>query len=124
MKKSNPKVLGKIDFLKTRILKSETVEIPEWGGCFIVQEMTGTQRDNFEAYVLSQKQSEEDKDHRGIRTAIIINTVVDEQGKPLFSDLDAADISSKPASILDRIAGVGLRLSGMKQAVIEKEIKN
>lgn len=117
-------ILGKIDFLKLRPLKTEEVEIPEWGGSFIVQEMTGTQRDNFETYMLSLQSDESSSNHKGIRTAIIINTVVDQSGKPLFSDLDAADISKKSAAILDKIAGVGLKLSGMKAAVIEEAVKN
>lgn len=114
-------ILTKKDFLKSRPLKTEIVPIPEWDGEVIVQEMTANQRDAFEEWVLQKG----DKDSpKGTRVAIIINTVVDEEGKQIFSDLDAPDLGKKPAEIIDRIASAGLRLSGMSEATIEEGIKN
>lgn len=112
--------LTKKDFLKDRPLKIERVPVPEWGGDAIVQEMSAVQREKFEEWVLSK----ETDSPKGTRVAIIINTVVDENGKPLFSDLDAMDLGMKPAAIIDRIASAGLRLSGMKEDAVEEEVKN
>ena len=113
-------MLTKNDVLKKRDLRREIVAIPEWGGSLYVQEMTALQRDRFEEWVLNKG----DNSPKGTRVAIIINTVVDEDGQPMFSDLDAADLGNKPADIIDRIAGVGLKLSGMSDAVVEEERKN
>jgi len=115
------KILTKRDVLKQKTLKTETVDIPEWGGSLIVQEMTAAQRDSFEDWVLSKG---DDKSSKGTRVAIIINTVVDENGKPFFTDLDALELGKKPGIIIDRIASVGLRLSGMSEGSIKEEVKN
>jgi hypothetical protein len=115
--------LTKIDILKPRPLKTEIVPVPEWGGEVIVQEMTAAQRDEFETFALMKREAK-DESPKGIRVSIIINTVVDENGKPLFTDLDAPDLAKKPGTIIDRIASVGLRLSGMTEAVVEEQSKN
>lgn len=119
--------LTKTDILKQTALKREVVQIPEWGGEVIVQEMTALQRDQFEEWVLKKGEAHKESP-KGTRVAIVINTTVDEDGNQLFSDLDAPDLNKKPAKIIDRIASVGLRLSGMEDAVdespLEEEIKN
>lgn len=117
------KLLTKKDFLKKRPLKQTTVEVPEWGGHVIVQEMTALTRDRFEEWVLSKGENNQN-DAKGTRVQIIIATVVDENGKPLFSDLDAPDLASKSGNIIDRISSEGLKLSGMSEAVLEEETKN
>lgn len=54
----------------------------------------------------------------------IINTVVDENGEPIFNDLDAPDLLKQSGIIIDRIAQVGLKLSGLAGDSVEEEIKN
>lgn len=114
------KVLSKKDIFKQTALKTEVVPIPEWGGDVIVQEMTAIQREKFEEWVMSK----DDKSIKGTRVAIVINTVIDEDGKQMFNDLDAMDLGKKPASIIDRIASVGLKLSKMSSTTVEEEAKN
>lgn len=113
-------ILSKNDILKQDNLKTEVVSIPEWGGDVIVQEMTAIQRDKFEEWVMKK----DDDSAKGTRVAIVINTVVDENGKQVFTDLDTMDLGKKPANIIDRIASVGLELSGMNSSVVEEKVKN
>ncbi len=113
-------LLTKADVMRHTELKKELVKIPEWGGSLWVQEMTSIQRDYFEAWTMEQPKGSV----KGTRIAVILNTVVDEKGKPFFTDLDIPDLEVKPADIIDRIAAVGLRLSGMTEAAQENERKN
>jgi hypothetical protein len=112
--------LTKNDILKQKKLKTEIVDIPEWGGSIIVQEMTAAQRDSFEAWTLSQGEG----NTKGMRVAILIHTVVDENGKQIFTDLDMPDLAKKSGVIIDKIAAVGLRLNGMTEEAVEEEVKN
>lgn len=110
--------LSKIDILKVKELKRELVNIPEWGGDVWVQEMTGVQRDRFDTWVVEKKET------GGMRLRIVIATVVDEEGKPMFSDIDIPDLASKSGKAIERLSDVGMRLSGMTEEAKKEEIKN
>jgi hypothetical protein len=110
--------LSKLDILKVKELKRELVNVPEWGGDVWVQEMTGVQRDRFDTWVVEKKET------GGMRLRIVIATVVDEEGKPMFSDIDIPDLASKSGKAIERLSDVGMRLSGMTEEAKKEEIKN
>ena len=114
-------ILTKQAILKPKKLKREVVEVPEWGGDVLVQEMTATQRDAFEDWSMTQRKEDT---HKGTRVMCMINTVVDENGKPIFTDLDAPDLLKQSGIIINRIAQVGLELSGLAGDSVEEELKN
>jgi hypothetical protein len=114
------KVLGKFDILKSKTLKKELVEVPEWGGSVWVQEMTAEQRDKFDNWVVKRK----DGEASGMRLRVLIATVVDEHGKSMFTDLDIPDLKNHSSRATTRLSEVGLRLSGMTEEAKAEEIKN
>lgn len=115
------KVLDKKSVLKAGNLQKQLVEVPEWGGAVWVQEMTALARDRFDAWLMDNR---ENKNSAGIRVQVVVATVVDENGKPMFNDLDVGDLNSKSSKAINRIAEVGMRLSGLSEAVVEEEVKN
>lgn len=110
--------LSKLDILKVKELKRELVNVPEWGGDVLVQEMTGEQRDRFDNWVVEKKET------GGMRLRIVIATVVEESGKPMFTDLDIPDLASKSGKAIERLSDVGMHLSGMTEEAKKEEIKN
>lgn len=111
-------VLSKLDVLKKHELKKQLVEVPEWGGSLWVQEMTGESRAEYDVWLSSRPGI------GGLRFRIVIATVVDESGKPLFTDLDIPDLMTKSAAAIERLAEVGAALSGLGPKRLEEKVKN
>jgi len=111
------KVLTKDDILNSKDLKSEKVEIPEWGGAIYIRTITGLERDQFEASMT------ETEGIKNLRAKLVVLTAVDSEGKRLFSEKDAAELGRKNAAALDRCFKVAQKLNGWGVEV-EKITKN
>ena len=114
------KVLGKIDVLKVTELQRELVAVPEWGGSVWVQEMDAAARDRFDAWVVKRAGNEVG----GMRLRVLIATVVNEDGTPMFSDLDIPDLMKKSSRATSRLSDVGMKLSGMNEEAKVETVKN
>jgi hypothetical protein len=102
-------------------LKTESVDVPEWGDgvSILVSEMSGLARDAFyakkEAGKVSISESQAD---------LLLATVVDESGALVLDGSDVAALRAQGSAILDRIATVAVRLNGMQPAAVEDAVKN
>jgi hypothetical protein len=102
-------------------LKSERVDVPEWGEgvTVIVSEMTGLARDAFYAKKdgskVSISQSQAD---------LLLATIVDESGESVFDESDVDMLKALSSTVLDRLANVAVRINGMGQAAVEDAAKN
>lgn len=119
MTETKKKILVKGDFLRKRVLNSEEVPVPEWGGVVLVREMTAAERDLYEQWTL-----EENADKTEIRARLVAFTVIDEDGKPVFSDIDIPDIKKLSGKIIARITRKSFELSGMLGEAREELTKN
>jgi hypothetical protein len=99
--------LTKNDILKHK-LKTETIDIPEWGGRVIVSEMSGKARDNF---VLAHAKMTREQDDKNITALYAAYTLVDENGELLFCVDDVEELGKRSGSALDRIFDVAERLN-------------
>ena len=116
-------ILTRDQILKADDLKQETVKVPEWGGEVIVSTMTGAERDAFEWEVYGSNPREHNIEN--IRAKMIAATLIDENGKHLFSTAkDVLAIGQKSARALDRIFSVARRLNGFGMKDIEELEKN
>jgi hypothetical protein len=114
-------MLTKEQILKAEDLKTETVEVPEWGGSVNVRTMTGTERDAFEQSIVEGK----DKTNlANIRARLCAATIVDDKGNRIFSDEDAIELGKKSAAALYQIATVAQKLNGFRNKDIEDLGKN
>lgn len=89
--------LSRDEILGANDIKSIEVEVPEWGGTVLVGMMNGTSRDRFETEMISSKGKV------NIRAKLAAITLVDAEGKPLFSYDDAEALGQKSAAALDRV---------------------
>lgn len=102
-------------------LKTETVDVPEWGDgvSLLVSEMSGLARDAFyakkESGKVSISQSQAD---------LLLATVVDEAGALVFDETDVATLQAQGSAVLDRIVSVAVRINGMQPAAVEEAVKN
>ena len=112
--------LGRDDILKASSLKTEDVEVPEWGGVVRVRELRGRERDEWEASLAVQRGQKMVPDVANMRAKLVARSVVDDDGEPVFSQQDVNALGELSAAALDRVFEVASRLSGLNPADLEE----
>jgi hypothetical protein len=105
-------------------LKSEAVEVPEWGGTVFIRRMTGQERDAYEADVFETKGTTVTMKRENFRAKLVSRCLVDEAGERLFSDAEISTLSKKSAAALDKCFAAAQRINGMAAVEQEKIEKN
>lgn len=105
-------------------LRTERVEVPEWGGEVIVRELTGKERDLFEESFIVVQGKKRSTTLENMRAKLVAKSIVDEKGNRLLTDKDAEWLGSRSAAALDRVFEVAQRLSGISDADVEDLTKN
>ena len=118
------KKITKADIVAFNDLKSETIEVPEWGGSVTIRRMTGGERDAYEADIFESKGAQLQLKRENFRAKLIARCLVDDNGERMFSDGEIAALSKKSAAALDRLFAACQRLNGMTGAEQEKIEKN
>lgn len=94
-------ILGVVDF------KYEEVDVPEWGGSVRLRGLSAAERDEFEASVgVSQ-------DLTNMRSRLVVNCLIDEDGNRLFKTSEAKQLGEKNATVMNRLFDKCRELSGM-----------
>lgn len=99
-------------------LRTEEVEVPEWGGTVRVAEMTGTGRDAWEQSLVPTEKGSA-PNIANIRARLAAACIVDAKGRRVFTDADATALGEKSAVALDRVAKVAQRLNGLTADEVE-----
>lgn len=102
----------------------EDVPVPEWGGTVRVKSLTGKERDGLEASLIVGKGKNSNVNLNNLRAKLVARTIVDEDGKHIFSDEDITALGAKSAAALNRAYEVAQRLSGITQEDVEELTKN
>ncbi len=113
--------LTRDDILAVPDLKSEVVDVPEWGGSVIVATMSGEARDRFESSVLGKDGK---VNTANIRAKLAASTIVDESGKLLFNESDIEMLGRKSCAALDRVFAASQKLNLISNADVEALAKN
>ncbi len=117
--------LTKEDILNANDLKVEEVKVPEWGGSVLVRTLTGAERDDFEISVYREDRGTDNQENfRNFRSKLTALTVVDSEGKRLFTSEDVALLGRKNASALDRVFAMAQKLAGLRPRDVEELTKN
>lgn len=113
-------ILSRDQILTARDIATETVPVPEWGGEVLVRGMSGTERDAFEASVVSMRDGKPAVDVRGIRAKVVAACVVGEDGQRLFGEDDVEALGQKSAQALNRVFEAAQRLSGLTKEDVDQ----
>lgn len=113
-KGSGKQLLARSEMLRERPLRRELVRVPEWGGQVLVRELTGEERDQFEAGLVEQRQRG-GLNLKNLRARLVVLAVCDEAGARIFSDLDADALGRQGAAPVGRLYDVAARLSGLSR---------
>ncbi len=102
----------------------EDVDVPEWGGKVRVKSLTGKERDALESSMIVGKGKNANVNLNNLRAKLVARSVVDEDGKQVFSDEDLAALGAKSAAALTRVYEVAQRLSGITEEDVDELTKN
>jgi hypothetical protein len=122
------RLLSKSEILEADDRATEDVETPEWGGPGTgvrVKALSGSDRDKYQAGFYNFSPNEKG----GMKVTAVNNadkmarlvalSIVDADGKRMFSDADVLALGDKSAKALERVWSVALRLSGLEEQVVE-----
>ena len=113
-------LLGRDAILGAKDAYREIVPVDEWGGSVCIRAMSGAERDEFRAAIEGMETSLVGK----FEAPLLALTLVDEEGKRLFSIDDVEALRAKSATVLDRLARIALRVNGMSEEAQEEAAKN
>ena len=118
-------MLTKDQILEAGDLKTEAVEVPEWGGSVLVRTMTGADRDAFESSMITTLSDGTRKPNMSnMRPKLVALTLVDETGNLLFSLDDVDRLALKSAAALERVFAAAQRINGLGVQAEEEAVKN
>jgi hypothetical protein len=100
-------------------LKTEEVDVPEWGGIVLVRELRGRERDEWEASLAVQRGKQMVPDVANMRAKLVARCVVNSDLEPVFSQPDVNALGELSAAALDRVFETASRLSGLSEADLE-----
>lgn len=106
------KILAVVD------VDSELVDVAEWGVAVEVRSMSARAR-----AVLMKKALQDDgtMDLEMFYPAVLIATCFDpDSGEALFTGADEASLNAKNGGVVDRLAMIGMRLSGLAKDAIDQ----
>ncbi|QTD91759.1 hypothetical protein [Burkholderia anthina] len=111
-------MLNRQQILAASDLQSVDVPVPEWGGTVRVLMMSGTARDALQAQVVDNKSTSK------FEAALIVATVVDDNGAPLFTVDDVAALQGKSSAALSRVSNAAMKLNRLGEKATEDAEKN
>ena len=111
------KLLGRDALLALKGGRFEEVDVPELGGKLRVAAISAGARD---AFVLSILDLPEEEGRRDFRARLMVLTLVDDEGKPLYTTEDISALSTVEAAVIDPLVEVAMRLNGMSARDREK----
>lgn len=115
-----PKLLGRDEIFAAADVQKEDVAVPEWGGTVRVIGLTGSERDQYEAWIISGKGKNRDVNLRNSRAKLVMMCVVDADGKRVFDESDIVRLGAKSALALQRVFDKAAALSGLDEETLEK----
>lgn len=115
------KFLNKAEILAQDDLKTEDIQIPEWGDAWVrVRTLNASERDHFEASTVQRNGKKVTTNLENIRARLCLLCLVDEDGNRLFEEEDTFPLGGKSAAALDRIFTVAQRLNGLRDEDVEE----
>ena len=117
-------ILTREQILQANDIITETLLVPEWGGEVRVRGLSGAERDKFESSTVELHGKRRELNLANVRARLVSLSLVDENGKRIFSDADIHVLGRKSAAALDRVFSAAQRLSGLTDEDVEELAKN
>lgn len=106
----------------------EIVPTPEWrpGSAVRVKSLSSEERDDFEESFIKRgkKSKETEVSYANMRAKLAVRAIVDNDGKRVFGDHEAAALGKRNGAVLDRIFNVVTSISGMSDQDVQELLGN
>ena len=112
--------LTREQILEADDLPTESLDVPEWGGEVLIRALNGAQREEIEVRSHKAKTSGEALGWKGLKALVASYVIVDEHGKPQFTEKDVKVLSQKSSGALDRIFEKVLSMNAMSKKDAEE----
>jgi len=116
--------LNRADILNKTDLPKEEVFVPEWGGSVFVRALTAKERVIYEQAVITRNGKDVETNLEKAIALLVALTVVDEDGKRLFSNKDADELADKNANALSKLYMVAVRMSSLAPEDVKELAEN
>ncbi|MFE0101152.1 hypothetical protein [Streptomyces sp. NPDC059009] len=113
-------LLSRDQILKVDDLKTEDVDVPEWGGSVRLRMLTGAERDSFEQSMIDTRGGKQKTNLANFRARLIARCVVTDTGERMFSPPDIDALGRKSAAALGRLFDACQRMNGFSAADVEE----
>jgi hypothetical protein len=115
------RLLSLDDILAAQDIKTEYVDVPEWGGKVKVVGLTGAERNKLTRSLAEDSRAiGEDEANALWQVRIVAASLIDEDGKHIAGQSDVAKLARKSLAALIRVYNACARLSGIGGGAIEK----
>jgi hypothetical protein len=112
--------LSRDAILAAATLRTEEVDVPEWGGTVLIREMRGRERDEWEASLAVQRGKQMVPDVANVRAKLVARCVVSGDLEPVFTQQDVSALGELSAAALDRVFEAASKLSGLSEQDLDE----
>lgn len=112
-------LLGRDAILAAQDLPTKDVPVPEWGGTVRIRSLTARDRDALETAIYQARQ-EGLVAPDNVRARYASACIVDENGKPLFTEEDIVALGGKSAAALGRVYDAVLSFNAIAEGDVEE----
>lgn len=95
---------------------TETVAIPELGGSVVVRGMTARERTQFEKKFVTEIRGKQKRNFEAFREQLCVFCCVE----PRLTEADVEALSKVRADVIERIANVAMKLSGITEKDVDE----
>lgn len=118
MAKNTKRILSATEIEKASDLKTEEIDVKEWGGTVAIRELSVAKRQEYSDYIATKPKDSD------IVVAIIAMSLVGADGSPLFQIEDMKALQNRSPAVLQNICKKIYTLNGLDEASQEKIEKN
>lgn len=115
--------LGREQILAASDLKTEAIDVPEWGGQVLVSTLTSADADAWEGWAALNTGGDgkfQSGFYERLRARFVAMCVVDDQGARVFSDVDVDELAKKSSAAIKRVFEKAQELNGYTDEDLEE----
>lgn len=118
-------LLSKDDILGMDDIPVEEVVVPEWKNRrVLISGLTAAGKNAYQSSIVELQGTSRKLKLEHSTAKLLVRTLVDAKRQPLFTETDIIRLGTKSAAVLERLAKVAGRLSGMDAQEQEALVKN
>jgi len=115
-------LLSKDQILQADHKKFEDVEVKEWGGTVRLQELSASDRDQWESesFLIAADGASAKFNPKHARARLVVRCLVDEKGRRMFTDDEVAAIGSLSAASVQKLFNKARKLNAISESDIKE----